>query len=60
MVSNRTKALNVRMLESEAAMLADLATHEGVSISEWVRNIIRREHALTLGTRPPPRKRPKK
>lgn len=60
MVTNRTRALNVRMLESEATMLAELAAHEGVSISEWVRNIVRREHVLKLGDRPSPKKKPKK
>ena len=52
MVSNRTRALNVRMLDSETAMLAELAEAEGVSISEWVRNVVRREHALALASKP--------
>ena len=59
MVTNRTRALNVRMLESEAEMLAELAEHEGVSISEWVRNVIRREHVL-LGARTSPKRKSKK
>jgi len=54
----RDKLLNVRMLETETAMLAELAEHDGVSVSEWIRNVVRREHALTFGAKP--RKKPKK
>jgi hypothetical protein len=32
-------------------MVQALADLEGLSVSEWVRNMIRYEHALTFGTR---------
>jgi hypothetical protein len=39
------------MLQAELDMLADLAEHEGVSVSEWIRNAIRREHVLTFAVK---------
>jgi predicted HicB family RNase H-like nuclease len=42
----REKLLNVRLLESETDMLAELAEREGVTVSEWIRNVIRVQHAL--------------
>lgn len=56
MTTNRTRMLNVRMLESETTMLADLAAREGVSISEWIRNLVRREHAIAFGAHPSPKR----
>jgi hypothetical protein len=55
----REKLLNVRMLEAEMTMLSELAERDGVSVSEWVRNVVRREHSLA-GAEPklkPKRKR---
>lgn len=52
MVTNRTRVLNVRMLESEMEMLNALAEREGVSVSEWIRIIVRREHALASQEKP--------
>jgi predicted HicB family RNase H-like nuclease len=46
----REKLLNVRMLDTEMEMLGELAQRERVSMSEWIRNCIRREHAM-LGAR---------
>lgn len=49
--------MNVRMLETEVAMLVALAEREGVSQSEWVRNMVRREYALMTAK---PRRKPKR
>ncbi|HMJ13670.1 MAG TPA: hypothetical protein VK524_19770 [Polyangiaceae bacterium] len=48
------------MLDSELKQLDDLAEHEGITVSEWVRNVIRREHLLTFAERPSAKKRPKR
>jgi len=56
----RTRGLTVRMLDSELKQLDDLAEHEGITVSEWVRNVIRREHLLTFAERPSAKKRPKR
>ncbi len=56
MATTRSKTTNVRMLPAEHSMLHELAEHEGISISEWIRNQVRREHALTFER---PRKRSK-
>jgi hypothetical protein len=37
-------------------MVQALADLEGLSVSEWVRNTIRREHILAFDTRPAKRK----
>lgn len=44
----RDRVLNVRLIESEAAMLAALAEREGMSVSEWIRTTIRVQHALAF------------
>lgn len=44
----RNRLLNVRLLETETAMLAELATTEHVTVSEWIRNVIRREHTIAF------------
>lgn len=56
----RDRALTVRMLEIELDMLAALAEQEGVSVSEWIRNTIRREHVLTFTAKKPKRPNPKR
>jgi hypothetical protein len=56
-VRKRDRGLAVRMLDSELTMLAALADHEGVSSSEWIRNIIRREHAIVFSAKQPKRKK---
>lgn len=48
----RNRLLNVRLLETEHAMLAELAEAEQVTISEWIRNVVRREHALAFRASP--------
>lgn len=48
----RNRLLNVRLLETEHAMLTEFAAAEQVTISEWVRNIVRREHALAFRASP--------
>jgi hypothetical protein len=54
----RPALLNVRMLDAEIAMLRALAVEEGVSMSEWIRNVVRARHALLATTRPTTKKRP--
>lgn len=41
----RTKVLNVRMSADEVAMLATLAQEDGIAVSAFVRQIIRRAFA---------------
>ena len=60
MATNRMRMLNVRILEAETELLAELAEREGVSISEWIRNVVRREHAIAFSSAVLPRKKPKK
>jgi len=55
----RERVLNVRLLDVESQMLAQLADREGVSVSEWIRNIIRAEHAAAFG-RPKPKTKTRK
>ena len=47
----RLKLLTVRTNEAEMDMVQAVADDEGLSVSEWVRNIIRREHTLLLAAR---------
>src|SRR5262245_56408978 len=49
----RERALNVRMLDAETEMLANLAEHEGVSVSEWIRNVVRTQYTLAFGSSKP-------
>jgi hypothetical protein len=53
----RERLLTVRMNDAEMAMLDELAAIEGVSSSEWVRNVVRREYTLANVQ---PSKKPKK
>jgi hypothetical protein len=55
----REKLLNVRVLDAEMQMLGELAHREGVSMSEWIRNSIRKEHAL-LGAKAAKRSKTKR
>ena len=52
----RERVLNVRLLDAETAMLASLAEREGLSVSEWIRNTIRVQHALAFAQSAPKRK----
>lgn len=54
----REKGLTVRMLEAELTMVAELADKDGVSVSEWIRNVIRREHLLAFGAQPKRKTKP--
>ncbi len=47
----RQKLLTVRTNEAEMDMVQVLADREELGVSEWVRNIIRREHTLLLAAR---------
>lgn len=53
----RDRVLNVRLTDAEVGMLGELAGHEALSVSDWVRMTIRVEHARTF--RPRPRKKGK-
>lgn len=52
--------MTVRMLDAETQMVSDLAERECVTVSEWIRNIIRREHLLAFGAKPRPKPKRKK
>ncbi len=56
----REHLLNVRMHEAEGRMLSALAEADGITVSEWVRNSIRVQHALRFGAVPKPRPKNKK
>jgi len=45
----RERLVNVRVNEDEKQMLEELAEAEGLGMSDYVRNLIRAEHALTFG-----------
>ena len=47
----RQRLLTVRTNEAEMAMVQKLADREGLGVSEWVRNLIRREHTLATAAR---------
>ena len=47
----RERLLTVRMNDAEMAMLQGLADREEISVSEWVRNIVRRERTLATAAR---------
>ena len=54
----RTKALNVRMLDEELAMLDAVAERDGISISDWVRQTVRAAYRKAFGDNAkPPKKR---
>lgn len=55
----RGRLLTVRMNDAEMMMLETLSGLEGLSASEWVRNIVRREHTLAQAAAKPA-KRPKR
>ena len=52
----RLKLLTVRTNETEMDMVQALADLEGLSVSEWVRNMVRREHTLAFDAWPTKRK----
>lgn len=56
----RERLLTVRMNDAEMAMLDALAEDEGVSSSEWVRNVVRREQALSAAARHRSKPKPKR
>ena len=45
----RQRLLNVRVNDEEKRMLEELADAEGLGMSDYVRNLIRAEYALTFG-----------
>ncbi len=55
----RERLLTVRVNDAEMTMLETLAAREAVSSSEWVRNILRREHTLATAARPSKQRKPK-
>jgi hypothetical protein len=40
-VEKRGRVLNVRLADEEVSMLAALAEHDGLGVSDWVRRTIR-------------------
>lgn len=48
----RDKRINFQASEAEQEMLRQLAEREGVSMSDYVRQLIRRAHAATFGEQP--------
>ena len=55
-IRKRQKLLTVRTNKAEMDMVQALADLEGISVSEWVRNTIRREHTLAFDAWPTKRK----
>ena len=55
-IRKRQKLLTVRTNDAEMDMVQALADLEGFSVSEWVRNTIRREHTMAFGPLPTKRK----
>jgi uncharacterized protein (DUF1778 family) len=53
----RTQRLNVRIAPEEMAMLEAVADQSGLSASDVVRTLIRREYAEKIGHRKPKAKR---
>jgi hypothetical protein len=49
----RPRALTVRISEEELVMLQELAEHEGVSASDYIRLHLRRDHKAAFGDRKP-------
>ena len=52
--TERTHKLTVRVAASELVMVNALADHAGLSASDIVRQLIRREHDTVLGKSPKP------
>lgn len=48
----RQKRVNFQASEAEQEMLRALADHDGVSMSDCVRQLIRRRHAEVFGAQP--------
>ncbi|HVU00388.1 MAG TPA: hypothetical protein VHE30_01500 [Polyangiaceae bacterium] len=54
----RQKTLNVRMLDDELAMLDAVAERDGISVSDWIRQVVRGAFRKAFGAdAKPPRKR---
>jgi uncharacterized protein (DUF1778 family) len=56
-MTERTKMLNVRVTEDEDRMLKALAEHQGMSLSDVIRQYIRRAFAEAF---PPKKSKPKR
>jgi uncharacterized protein (DUF1778 family) len=60
---DRERRINIRVSESEAQMLQELAEAEGVSQSDFLRLYVRRAHAERFSStspKPKPKPKPKK
>lgn len=53
----RDYMLRVRMTEDERQMLEALAEKSGLTASDIVRQLVRREHAATFGEKPAKRRK---
>jgi hypothetical protein len=58
--ADRDYMLRVRMSDEERQMLTQLADQDGLTASDAVRQLIRREHAARAGTVSAPKKKPKR
>jgi hypothetical protein len=56
----RTKALNVRMTDDELSMLDAVAERDGISVSDWIRQVVRGAFRKAFGADAKPPKKPKK
>ena len=57
-MAERGKLLNVRMTDDEARMLKALAEHQGMSISDVIRQYVRRAFTEAFPKKPAGRARP--
>ena len=48
---DRNRATTIRMSDEEVAMLQALAEESGLSVSDYVRQYVRKAHAERLGSR---------
>jgi hypothetical protein len=55
----REGMLNVRTFEIETAMLRELADHDGINASDWIRLTIRQRYRKLFGDRPPQSSKPR-
>ena len=55
--TQRDEKFQLRMSADERRMLEELADREGLSASDKIRQLIRREHAATFGEEPPKRRK---
>ena len=50
---DRDKNLNVRVSDEELQMLAELAEHDGLTVSDWLRQTFRKAYRRVFGVNTP-------